>query len=535
MINSKSSECLQVLYHGVRHLVHRLQTLQLAIDGGKDSLTMSMKTPSYGTITSPPTLVLTSYSLVLEPDITSRISPLLNNTTAFTTTSTTTTTSAIYYIDMLHLLETNITAFLKEFALIQSLISSRHILAAHDGSTVLDTLEEMAVASGVGIIITKSNLPPTSECIYNHHYLAIQLLIPISSNPILCNPHNLSNHWHYIASLEPTNTELTISYKETHEFQSLETIYNQRMQPSLELDTCTFPYKMDYKPYTYKWPAINKSTISTILSNTTQSSQSNQFAPPIKIGIIRDEGSNSHREMATAFLQFANVSCLDFTINQLLTSTSAQATLLDCQGIVFVGGFAYGDVLGSGRATALIMKTRLAHLWEPIFNSPDKFILGVCNGCQILVEYGLLGDKVAMAHNKSGKFESRWLPVKYNTPITHTSATLGIWVAHGEGRFILIPGWQDTLEPIGKYTTSQYPSNPNGSDFNIIGLKSKVANHYVIMPHPERSLFKWQCEWIPPTETSKYEGAYTPWIEFFAALLDESHNNPHISSYKIKN
>ena len=216
MINSKSHECLQVLYHGVRHLVHRLQTLHLAIDGGKDSLTMSMKTPSHGTITSPPTLVLTSYSIVLEPDITSRINPLLNNTTASTTTST---TSAIYYIDMLHLLETDITTFQKEFYLIQSLISTGHIFAAHDGSTVLDTLEEMAVASGVGIIITKSNLPPASECIYQHHYIVIQLTIPISSNSTLCNPHNLSNHWHYIASLEPTNTELTISYKETRAYQ----------------------------------------------------------------------------------------------------------------------------------------------------------------------------------------------------------------------------------------------------------------------------------------------------------------------------
>jgi phosphoribosylformylglycinamidine synthase len=269
---------------------------------------------------------------------------------------------------------------------------------------------------------------------------------------------------------------------------------------------------MDYKPYIYKWPTIFQSANSSILANETI---------PIKIAIIRDEGSNSHREMAAAFLQFRNVSCLDFTINQLLASTRAQAALLECRGVVFVGGFAYGDVLGSGRATALIMQARLAHLWESIFQNPDKFILGVCNGCQILVEYGLLGDKVAMARNKSGKFESRWLPVKYTTPITKTQATLGIWVAHGEGRFLLTPGWQDTLEPLGTYTATQYPSDPNGSDSNVIGLKSKRMNHYVIMPHPERSLFKWQCEWIPADESSKYPGVYTPWIEFFHNLIKE--------------
>ena len=521
MLNAKSPECLQVLYYGVRHLVNRLKALKLVIDGGKDSLTMSMKTPTQGTITSPPTLVLTSYSLVSEPCINSRISPLLNINHIINTTQTQTQThnhthnktSAIYYIDFLHLLETDITLFLEELALVQSLITSGDILAAHDGSTVLDTLEEMAVSSGVGLIITKSNLPRslgTSECIYRHHYLIIQIVTSELSE--LSEQSKLSNHWHYIAILEPTNTELTISYKETREFQPLELIYHQRMNPSLELDTCSFPYKMDYKPYIYKWPTIFQSANSSILANQTI---------PIKIAIIRDEGSNSHREMAAAFLQFRNVSCLDFTINQLLASTPAQAALLECRGVVFVGGFAYGDILGSGRATALIMKARLAHLWESIFQNADKFILGVCNGCQILVEYGLLGDKVAMAKNKSGKFESRWLPVKYTTPITKTQATLGIWVAHGEGRFLLTPGWQDTLEPLGTYTVTQYPINPNGSDANVIGLKSKHMNHYVIMPHPERSLFKWQCEWIPADESSKYPGVYTPWIEFFHNLIKE--------------
>jgi phosphoribosylformylglycinamidine synthase len=518
MLNAKSPECLQVLYHGVKHLVSLLKSLQLAIDGGKDSLTMSMKTPSQGTITSPPTLVLTSYSLVQEHDITSRISPLLHQSAH---TQMPTPASTIYYINLLHLLENNIAAFQTEYSLIQSLIASGDILAAHDGSTVLDILEEMAVASGVGLIITKSNLPSSTleldNCIYRHHYLVIQINTATISK--------LSSNWHYIADLQPIKTELSITYLETREFQPLEAIYQERMKLSLALDTCVFPYKMDYKPYTYKWPAsFPHSALSNILANSINTNISTADIPntsiSTKIAIIRDEGSNSHREMAAAFLQFPNITCIDFTINQLLASQSAQALLLrECRGVVFVGGFAYGDVLGSGRATALIMKTRLEHLWNSIFQDSNKFILGVCNGCQILVEYGLLGNKVAMARNNSHKFESRWLPVKYTTPITKTHTTLGIWVSHGEGRFCLAPGWQDTLESLGTYTSSQYPSNPNGSDGNIIGLKSKLANHYVIMPHPERSLFKWQCEWIPPTEASKYPGAYTPWIEFFASLL----------------
>jgi hypothetical protein len=95
------------------------------------------------------------------------------------------------------------------------------------------------------------------------------------------------------------------------------------MKLSLELDTCTFPYKIDYKPYTYKWPTISQLNISNILASNTGNTK-NPSNIAIAIAIIRDEGSNSHREMAAAFLQFPNVSCLDFTINQLLDSTPAQ-------------------------------------------------------------------------------------------------------------------------------------------------------------------------------------------------------------------
>jgi len=508
MLNAKSIVCLNILYYGVKHLVNRFQQLQLGIDGGKDSLTMSMKTPTQGTITSPPSLVLTSYSLIQEIDILNRISPLINHNYKH---------SKLYYIDFLQLLQTDFTTFILEFNNIQSLISSGNILAIHDGSNIMNILEEMAVASGVGLIITKSNLP-LDDCIFKHHYCVLQLKDKAFED------FEISRNWHFIAKLEPTNNEYTISYQETNEFKSLESIFNQRMKYSLELDTCVFPYKIHYKPYLYLWSNITQSTISKLLNIGTRETEiSSQteilLQKHFKIAIIRDEGSNSHREMASAFLQFNNVMCYDFTMNQLINSKLAQEELLECRGVVFVGGFSYGDVLASGRATAMIMKKRLSFLWEPIFQDSSKFILGVCNGCQILIEYGLLGDKVSMAKNISNKFECRWLPVNYKTPFTKTKTTLGIWVAHGEGRFMLTPGWQDTLEPIGFYTNSNYPNNPNGSDNNIIGLKSKYANHYVIMPHPERSLFKWQCEWIPDNESKKIEGIYTPWIEFFYSLI----------------
>ena len=176
---------------------------------------------------------------------------------------------------------------------------------------------------------------------------------------------------------------------------------------------------------------------------------------------------------------------------------------------------------------------KLAHIFNKVFTNQAKFVLGVCNGCQILVEYGLFGNKVHMTHNLSQKFECRWLSVNYHLPVSNFNAKLGIWVAHGEGRFVLDNGLQslqglqdcqevisDGIEILGTYQTNEYPGNPNGSDENVIGLKKKNFNHYVIMPHPERSLFKWQAEYIPEEENGKYPGKYTPWIEFFYGLLD---------------
>jgi phosphoribosylformylglycinamidine synthase len=136
-----------------------------------------------------------------------------------------------------------------------------------------------------------------------------------------------------------------------------------------------------------------------------------------------------------------------------------------------------------------------------------------------------------MARNNSQKFECRWLSVNYHLPGSNFDAKLGIWVAHGEGRFVLDNGWQgcqeiisDGIEILGTYQTNEYPGNPNGSDENAIGLKRKNFPHYVIMPHPERSLFKWQAEYIPDEENGKYPGKYTPWIELFQELLDSIAN-----------
>jgi len=501
MTFSKSAECLQILYKGVSRLTELLIQLGFAIDGGKDSLSMSMSmsmNPSPNSthsniIISPPTLVLTSYSYISETAIEKRVLPLLQNISD----------STLFVVDILeYLSSSNLNIFWEIWNNLQALINNKCILALHDGSNIQDILEELSVASGITINHTNQSHQPNqsnqSGCIFEHHYLIIQI-----SNT---NKHLLHNAFQSLANID-TLPNITI----------LQNIFNDRMKLSLELDKSTIPYTTNlYIKQPYLWPILHSTTPTTTPTALSKKQ--------IKIAIIRDEGSNSHREMASAFMQLPNTQCIDYTINQLIEADKIKLQeeineFLECNGFVFVGGFSYGDVLGSGRATALIMKTRLGHIFNKIFTDTNKFVLGVCNGCQILVEYGLFGKNVRMQHNHSQKFECRWTSVNYYLPVSKFQAKLGIWNAHGEGRFELTNGWEYTNDPIGTYQTSEYPFNPNGSTGNIIGLKSKDFRHYCIMPHPERSLFKWQCEYIPQSESNKYEGKYTPWIEFFQSLF----------------
>jgi phosphoribosylformylglycinamidine synthase len=514
MTYSKADECLDLLHKGVARLCYLLTEFELAIDGGKDSLTMSMKSGCNGDnkgdnkgksslIISPPSLVLTSYSQITEESIVKRVTPLLRNID----------NTKLWYINVMELLNSSssISKVIEMFKIVQTGIANGDILAVHDGSNVLNIIEEMAVCSYVNIEgLCTGELP--KECIYQNHYLVIQ------------TPENyIIPQWIYCGSISSDakkGIEPCIANK------TLIDIFRERNKLSLLLDTSKIiNYKnpivddiLYFNPKgMYNWP---KKKITQTLDKINY--EYTEKPKQVKVVIIRDEGSNSHREMASVFTQFADIICSDITINDLLDNNKNNECFLDNDIYVFVGGFSYGDVLGSGVATALIMRERLFEIFDKIFNDARKIILGVCNGCQILVEYGLFGNNVKMSSNISGKFECRFLPVIYTLEgSVLTGSKLGIWVAHGEGRFQLTDGWDKDNTIIGVYSKSEYPFNPNGSDYDVIGLKSKKMNHYVIMPHPERSFFKWQCEYIPEEEKEKYPGEFTPWYEFFYEIISK--------------
>ncbi|MGZ3580890.1 MAG: phosphoribosylformylglycinamidine synthase subunit PurQ, partial [Syntrophales bacterium] len=212
------------------------------------------------------------------------------------------------------------------------------------------------------------------------------------------------------------------------------------------------------------------------------------------------------------------------------------------RGLVSVGGFSYADVPESakGWAAAIRFNERLRKIFDDFYHRPDTFSLGVCNGCQL---FALLGwvpwrgipdpQQPRFVQNTSGRFESRWVTVKIlESPAIMfkgiTDSTLGIWVAHGEGRLHfpdpalmdevisrkLVPvAFVDDEGRMDGKVSKGYPFNPNGSPFGMAGLCTPDGRHLAMMPHPERSFLKWQWPWLPAYLNDRVKES--PWIRMF--------------------
>ncbi len=234
--------------------------------------------------------------------------------------------------------------------------------------------------------------------------------------------------------------------------------------------------------------------------------------------IIREKGTNGEREMAYC-LYLAGFNVKDVMMTDLI---SGRETLEEVNFIVFCGGFSNSDVLGSakGWAGAFLYNEKAKKALDAFYARKDTLSLGICNGCQLMVELNLINpehkNRTHLCHNTSKKFESGYvtLSIPQNNSVMLKSLSgnkLGIWVAHGEGRFYL-PEAEDKYNIIAKYNYAEYPANPNGSDFNVAGICSADGRHLAMMPHLERSVFPWQNAWYP-RERRKDE--VTPWIEAF--------------------
>uniref|UniRef100_A0AAX7SFK8 Phosphoribosylformylglycinamidine synthase n=1 Tax=Astatotilapia calliptera TaxID=8154 RepID=A0AAX7SFK8_ASTCA len=256
-----------------------------------------------------------------------------------------------------------------------------------------------------------------------------------------------------------------------------------------------------------------------------------------RVAVVREEGSNGDREMSVS-LYMAGFEVWDVTMQDLCTGS---VTLDPFKAVVFVGGFSYADVLGSakGWAATVAYNSKAKAEFDRFRQREDTVSLGVCNGCQLLALLGWVGESeegvgkrtflLVLSHNKSGRFESRFVSVGIQDSPSiwlrgMEGSALGVWVAHGEGlvqfrssraQDLIISGGLAPLRYLDDqgHPTEEYPLNPNGSPQGIAGLCSRDGRHLAMMPHPERCTLSWQWPWAPrdfrPSLTP------SPWLRMF--------------------
>ncbi len=247
------------------------------------------------------------------------------------------------------------------------------------------------------------------------------------------------------------------------------------------------------------------------------------------IAILREQGVNGHIEMAAAF-ERAGFESVDVHMSDVL---EGRVDLSAFRGLAACGGFSYGDVLGagSGWAKSILYHERAREAFALFLGRTDGFVLGVCNGCQMLSQLTELIPGAAgwprFARNTSEQFEARLVMVEIlPSPSVLFAGMAGsklpIVVAHGEGRaaFADPRGAEAALEQ-GLVTiryldhhgrsTDRYPQNPNGSPLGITGLTNADGRVTILMPHPERCFLRRQYSWLPhdwPHEDG-------PWFRLF--------------------
>lgn len=247
-----------------------------------------------------------------------------------------------------------------------------------------------------------------------------------------------------------------------------------------------------------------------------------------KVAVLREQGVNSHVEMAAAFHR-AGFDAIDVHMSDLL---AGRRGLEDFQALVACGGFSYGDVLGAGEgwAKSILFNERVRDEFATFFHRPQTLALGVCNGCQMMSNLRDLipGSELwpRFVRNTSDRFEARFSLVEVTqSPSLLLQGMVGsqmpIAVSHGEGRVeVRDAAHLAQLESKGlvalRYVdnagsvTENYPANPNGSPNGITAVTSETGRVTVMMPHPERVFRTVANSWHPANW-----GEDGPWMRIF--------------------
>jgi len=535
------------LYDAVCAMRDLMIRLEIAVDGGKDSLSMATRVGDE-IVKSPRELVISAYATM--PDITKVVTPDIKNPGH----------SQLIFIEIAKnqaRLGGSVLAQVygqignespdvddpdmlqRAFQAIQKLISENLILAGHDISDggIITTLVEMAFAGNCGLKIRMDGPWSPLERLFSEELGAV----------IECHGSDVRNVLEILDSFRLRSTLIG----ETAEEKKIFLTYNS--QKILESNMCVLREWWEETSYHIERLQMNSQCADEERKNIFDRKGPNYIIPfkpkptppsileakgKPEVAILREEGSNGDREMTSAFYQ-AGFSPWDITMTDLIRGRMA---LERFRGLITVGGFSYADVPESakGWAAAIRFNDRLRKMFDDFYHRPDTFSLGVCNGCQL---FALLGwvpwlgipdhQQPRFIQNLSGRFESRWVTVKIlESPAIMfrgmADSTLGVWVAHGEGKLhfpdatLMDEVINKKLVPVvfvddegrvdGKISQS-YPFNPNGSPFGMTGLCTPDGRHLAMMPHPERAFLKWQWAWTPGDLNDELKAS--PWIQMF--------------------
>ncbi|EPZ7320553.1 phosphoribosylformylglycinamidine synthase [Vibrio mimicus] len=524
------------LYEAVKAVGEELcPALGITIPVGKDSMSMKTKWQENGEqkeVTSPLSLIITAFARV--EDIRKTVTPQLRTDLG---------DSSLVLIDLGNgqnrLGATALAQVYKQlgdkpadvdnatqlkgfFDALQTLVRSDKLVAYHDKGDggLLVTLAEMAFAGHCGI---KANIDSLGDdalaALFNEELGAVVQVKNDELNSVLATlaAHGLEVCSHVIGEVEAsdrlliTRGEEVLIERSRTELRTIWAEMTHKMQALRDNSACAdqeFAAKQDNRD-----PGLNASLTYDVLSDVAAPYIAKGARP--KMVILREQGVNSHVEMAAAFDR-AGFDAVDVHMSDILTGQ----TVLDAyQGLVACGGFSYGDVLGAGEgwAKSILFNAQAREQFEQFFQRKDTLSLGVCNGCQMLSN---LRDLIPGAElwprfvrNESERFEARFSLVEVQkSPSLFFSEMAGsrmpIAVSHGEGRVEVRNAEHLTaIEQSGTVAirfvdnfgqpTQAYPSNPNGSPNAITGLTTQDGRVTIMMPHPERVFRTVANSWHP--------------------------------------
>ncbi len=520
------------LYNAVKAISDFAIELGINIPTGKDSLSMVQKYPDGKTVFAPGTVIVTAVGEVT--DIREAVTPVLKTQAG----------THLIYIDFSDspfelggssFAQTlgavgkktpdagNAMYFQRAFAAVQDLINAGLILAGHDISAggMVTTLLEMCFANcdhGMKINLDGFEQDDFIRLVFNENPGVVIQVEDMKNVTEVLRDNNL--HYQILGTIIP-EFKIELEHQGVRHVLDIarlrdvwfETSYMlEREQSGPEAAHCRLKnYSRQDLKFSFPKSFTGRAGDLGIVMNRRKPTG-------VKAAIIREKGVNGDREMAFS-MYLAGFDVKDVHMTDLI---SGREDLSDVNFIVFVGGFSNSDVLGSakGWAGAFLYNEKAKQALDNFYAREDTLSLGVCNGCQLMMELGLVypehPEKPVMCRNDSGKFESAFLNVDINENNsvmlkTLAGSQLGVWVAHGEGKFSF-PCYRDNYNLVVSYSYDLYPGNPNGSDWATAAVCSNDGRHLAMMPHPERAILPWQWAHYPE---ERENDEITPWIEAF--------------------